>query len=181
MKKPKITLISIKTKNLKKKQILSICKLKNTFWRWTMPKQLEWFKKNVKGTDINNILIINNKIVGYTLLRKRVAYVNNKPSTYYNYDTFILHKKFRSKGIGKIFIQFNNKILNRLKKHSFLICPLKLIPFYLKNNWKILPRNKFQVMDHKSSWFKNKKNNGMTYNLERKTKKKIYYYFNKSI
>ena len=46
----KFTLISLKTKNLKKKQILSICKLKNSFWPWTIRKQLEWYKKTVKKT-----------------------------------------------------------------------------------------------------------------------------------
>ena len=178
-KKLKFSLISQKTKNLNKKQILDICKLKNSFWRWTMPNQLEWFKKNVKKTDINNILIIDNKLVGYTLLRKRIAYENNKPLTYYYFDTFILSKKIRNKGFGKILIQYNNKILNSLKKHSFLTCPKKTVPFYLKNNWKILPKNKFEIMDHKHAWFVNKTNiNGMTYNLAKKNKKKISYFLN---
>ena len=74
---------------------------------------------------------------------------------------------------------FNNKILNKLKKHSFLICPKKIIPFYLKCNWKILPKNKFKIMDHKPVWFSSLASaNGMTYNLDRKVKKKIFYYFN---
>ena len=178
-KKLKFTLISLKTKNLKKKQILSICKLKNSFWRWTIPKQLEWYKKNAKKTDINNMLIFDNRLVGYTLLRKRIAYENNKPLIYYYFDSFILSKKIRNKGFGKTLIQFNNKILNRLKKHSFLTCSKKTISFYLKNNWKILPRNKFEIMDHKPAWFSKKTNiNGMTYNLDIKIKKKIFYYFN---
>ena len=57
----KFTLISLKTKDLKKRQIISICKLKNSFFPWTIRKQLEWYKKKVKKTDINNILIINNR------------------------------------------------------------------------------------------------------------------------
>lgn len=179
MKKFKINLISLKTKNLKKKQILSICKLKNSFWRWTIPNQLEWYKKNVKKTDINNMLMLDNKLVGYTLLRKRIAYVKNKPLIYYYFDTFILSRKTRHKGFGKTFIQFNNEILNKLKKHSFLICTKKAISFYLKNDWKILPKNKFKIMDHKHTWFNKKTSvNGMTYNLDRKIKRKIFYYFN---
>jgi hypothetical protein len=178
-RKLKVDLISLKTKNLKKKQILSICKLKNSFWRWTISKQLEWYEKYVKKTDINNMLIIDNKLVGYTLLRKRVAYVNKKPLIYYYFDSFILSKKVRSKGFGKILIQFNNKILKRLKKHSFLTCSKKTISFYLKNKWKILPKNKFEIMDHKPAWFSKKTSiNGMTYNLDRKINKKISYYFN---
>tara|TARA_B100000768_G_C11076736_1_gene288984 strand:- start:1 stop:573 length:573 start_codon:yes stop_codon:yes gene_type:complete len=175
----KFTLISLKTKNLKKKQILSICKLKNSYWSWTIPKQLEWYKKKTKKTDINNMLLINNKLIGYTLLRKRKAIENNKFFIYYYFDSFILHKKFRNKGLAEILILFNNKILNKLKPHSFLICPTKMIPFYLKYNWKILPKNKFKIMDHKTVWFKGMASiRGMTYNLDKKVKKKIFYFFN---
>ena len=178
-KKLKFNLISLKTKNLKKKQILSICKQKNSFWQWTIQKQLEWYKKYEKKTDINNMLILDNKLVGYTLLRKRIAYENNKPLIYYYFDSFILSKRIRNKGFGKALIQFNNKILNKLKKHSFLTCSKKTTSFYLKNNWKILPKNKFEIMDHEPAWFSKKTSiNGMTYNLDRKIKKKISYYFN---
>jgi len=175
----KFTLISLKTKNLKKRQIISICKLKNTFWKWTIQKQLRWQKKTAKKNDINNMLLLNNRLVGYTLLRKRNAYENNKIFSYYYLDAFVIHKEFRNKGLGKQLILFNNKILNKLKTHSFLICPKNTIPFYLKYNWKILPKNKFKIMDRKSAWFSSLASaNGMTYNLDRKVKKKIFYYFN---
>ena len=102
----KFTLISLKTKNLKKKQILSICKLKNSFWPWTIRKQLEWYKKTAKKMDINNMLVINNRLVGYTLLRKRNAYENNKSFIYYYLDTLVVHKKLQNKGFGKTFMLF---------------------------------------------------------------------------
>ena len=94
----KINLISVRTKDLTKKQILSICKLKNSFWRWTVSEQLKWLKKNVKKMDINNMLIINGNVVGYTLLRKRNAYVKNKRLRYFYFDTFLVHRNFRKKG-----------------------------------------------------------------------------------
>ena len=172
-----ITLISLKTKNLKKNQILSICKLKNSYWTWTVPKQLEWYKRTVKKTDINNMLLIKKKLVGYTLLRKRKAVINNKSIIYYYFDSFILHKKFRNRGLGKILMLFNNKILNMLKSHSFLTCSKKTISFYLKYNWKVLPKNNFKIMDHKPAWFNSMSNiNGMTFNLDKKVKKKIFYF-----
>ena len=179
LKKIKFNLISVKTKNLKKNQILSICKLKNSYWYWTIPKQLQWFKKNVKKEDINNMMMFKNRLIGYTLLRKRIAYVNNKPLKYILFDSFVLDKRIRNKGYGKNLILFNNKILNRIKKHSFLICTKKTISFYSKHDWKVLPRNRFKIMDHKPAWFKTKKSiNGMIYNLDKKIKKRLYYYFN---
>ena len=177
--KQKIKLISFKTKNLKKKQISSICKLKNSFWPWTIKKQQEWFREKVKKTDINNMLILNKKLIGYTLLRKRKSFINNKSLTYYYFDTFIIHSKFRNKGFGKILVLFNNKILKKLKKHSFLTCEKKTIPFYLKFDWKIIPKKKFKIMDHKPTFFKSKADVfGMTYSLDRRIKRQILYYLN---
>lgn len=179
MRKLKIDLISLKTQNIKKKQILNICKLKNSFWRWTILNQLEWYKKHVKKKDINNMLMLDNKLAGYSLLRKRIAYVKNKPLIYYYFDSFIVRKKIRNKGFGKILIQFNNKILKNLKKHSFLICTKETTSFYLKYGWKILPKNKFEIINYTHAWLKNKTSiYGMTYNLDRKIKRKIFYNFN---
>tara|TARA_B100000965_G_C19364380_1_gene657430 strand:+ start:159 stop:722 length:564 start_codon:yes stop_codon:yes gene_type:complete len=179
-KKIKVNIISVKTKNLKKNQILSICKLKNSYWYWTIPKQLKWFKKNVKKEDINNMMMFENRLIGYNLLRKRIAYVNNKPLKYIYFDSFVLDKRMRNKSLGKKLLLFNFKTLNRIKKHSFLICKKKQIPFYLQYGWKVLPKNRFKIVDHKSAWFKNKKEiNGMIYNLDKKIKNKLYYYFNK--
>mgnify|MGYP001443059466 FL=1 len=100
-KKIKVNIISVKTKNLKKNQILSICKLKNSYWYWTIPKQLKWFKKNVKKEDINNMMMFENRLIGYNLLRKRIAYVNNKPLKYIYFDSFVLDKRMRNKSLGK--------------------------------------------------------------------------------
>ena len=179
IKKKEFDLVSIKTKDLKKNLMLSICKLKNSYWSWTIPKQLEWLKKNAKKEDINNIMVINNRLIGYTLLRKRIAYVNNKPLKYFYFDSFLIDKRFRNKGYGRVLLLFNNKILKRLKKHSFLVCPKKTISFYSKYNWKILTKNSFKIMDHKPTWIKNKKNlYGMVYNLDKKIKKKMLYFLN---
>jgi hypothetical protein len=122
-------IISIKTKDLKKNQILSICKLKNTYWRWTITKQFEWFKKTSAKNDINNMLIINKELVGYTLLRKRKASENNKFFFYYYLDSMVLHKKIKKKGFGKILMLFNNKILINLKNMLFLPAQRRLYHF----------------------------------------------------
>ena len=58
----RFNLINLTTKNLKKKDILSICKLKNATWPWTLSNQLKWFKSNVKKMDINIMLICEKKI-----------------------------------------------------------------------------------------------------------------------
>lgn len=173
-----LKLFSVKTEDLKKKDIISICKLKNSYWKWTIKNQINWFKKNVKKKDINVMLISNEKLVGYTLLRKRKAYNDKKKLNYLYFDTFMIDQKFRNKGLGEKLIKFNNNIIKKSKKHSFLICPKKVIPFYNKFGWKVLKKNKFKVMDHKSNWFTHdSKQNGMTYELN-KREEKIFYFFN---
>ena len=175
----KIILKSIRTKKLTNIQIKLICKLKDTQWKSFPKSQLEWFKINSKKNDLNLLLIIKKKLIGYILLRKRHAITNNKTIIYYNFDTVIIQKKFRKHGLGKILILFHNKIMTKLKKHSFLICQKKLVPFYLKLNWKVKPKKSYKIMDHKSSLNKKKLNLfGMTYKIEKKIKNKIYYYFN---
>ena len=175
----RFNLINLTTKNLKKKDILSICKLKNSTWPWTLSNQLKWFKSNVKKMDINIMLICEKKLVGYTLLRKRKAYQNNKQFNYLYFDTFLIHKTFRKQGAGEALVLFNNKIIKKLKKTAFLICSANIVKFYLKYSWKLLPKKSFKMMDHETRWFKKKSNIfGMTYNFDKKFNKKIYYYLN---
>ncbi len=69
---------SYATKKLKNKDILEICKLKNTFWKWSLKKQIKWYKLFVKKNDLNNLLIFNGKLVGYNLLRVRNAFQGKK-------------------------------------------------------------------------------------------------------
>ncbi len=178
-KKDNFYFTSLKTKFLNKKQISSICKLKNEFWPWTHRKQLEWYQKNVKKDDINNMLMVNDKLAGFTLLRKRKFYINNKSLIFFYFDTFVVGTKFRNKGYGKALLLFNIKIIKKLKKHAFFTCTKKFVPFYSKYNWKLLPNENFKIMDHKHFWFTNEASvRGMTFNFKRKVKKKIFYYIN---
>jgi len=60
---------SLTYKHLSKKIILDICKLKNENWNYGLTSNLKWFKKKVKKKDIHNLLFLNKKLIGYTLLR----------------------------------------------------------------------------------------------------------------
>ena len=59
------------TKKLKKKEILSICKLKNTYWKYGVRSQINWFNENIQDNDIHNLAYLKEKLVGYVSLRKR--------------------------------------------------------------------------------------------------------------
>ena len=45
---------SKKTKELNKKIIFQICKLKNYHWKFGFSNQLKWFDQNIRKDDIHN-------------------------------------------------------------------------------------------------------------------------------
>ena len=153
--------LSKKTYQLSNKEIKAICLLKDTHWNFGLKLQLVWFKQNVKSFDIHNILTLNKKLIGYTLLRKRKMNINSI-RYYLLFDTLIIKKNFRNKRLSKLLMEFNNQIIKKNKKISFLMCSEKLIKFYKKNNWLKLNKRNFKVMDHKFN------TNGMIFNSKRK-------------
>ena len=133
-----VNLISLKTFDLKKKQIFEIIKLKNSHWKTGLKKQLEWFRKNIKKDDIHNIIYLNRKMIGYNCLRNRKFKINKNYKSYLLFDTIVIQKRFRSRQFGKKFMELNNGIINKKKKISILLCTSSKVNFYKKNNWKIL-------------------------------------------
>ena len=166
-----ISFHSISSIKLKKKQIKEICLLKDKEWKFGIKSQMNWFDRNIKRDDIHNLLYINTKLIGYTLLRKRFCKFNNiaKKKTYLLFDTLILDKKFRKNNYSTLLMNFNNKIIQKKGLFSFLICKKKLVNFYKKNGWKILSKNRIKIADYKFSSF------GMIFNNNKIYKK---YFFN---
>ena len=155
-----IKLISKKTSKLSNKEIRSICLLKNTYWKYGINSQVTWFKKNVKSFDVHNMLLINEKLVGYTLLRVRKM-KSHFISKYFLFDTLIIKKEFRKKKLSNSIMNFNNSVIKKNKKISFLICEKKLIKYYNKYGWVKLNKKKIRVMDGKFN------KNGMIFNCKK--------------
>ena len=72
-----IQLSSKKTNELNSVLINKILVLKNTHWSHGIKSQKEFFRKKVLANDLHNLLIINDKLVGYTCLRKK-SYIQEK-------------------------------------------------------------------------------------------------------
>ena len=148
-----ISLASVKKKNLTKNDIKQICLLKNSFWKYGLKKQLIWFKTYIKKNDLNVLLKINDKIVGYVLLRKRTLYISKKKYIYLLFDTLIIKKNFRKKNLSKLIINFTNIIMIKEKKIGVLYCNKKLINFYLLFNWKKINKKILNIVDHHTSLY----------------------------
>lgn len=165
-----IKIISKKTCNLKKNEIMNIIKLKETYWKYGIESQKKWFRKYVNAQDIHNLASLNNEFIGYTLLRPR-RIISEKYRKYLYFDTLIIKKKFRKKKYSSELMDFNNKIIRKNKKISFLITLKKLEKYYSKHGWKTLNNKNFKVCDHRQNSI------GMVYNNFKKLKNFKFYLY----
>ena len=117
-------LLTLKTNQLNNAIITKICKLKNTHWRHNLDNQKKFFYSNSKKLDHHNLLYCKSKLVGYTMLRRRKLY---KKKRYLLFDTLIIHKNFRSKGLAKKIMEFNNFTIKKLNLISILYCQLLVL------------------------------------------------------
>jgi len=168
-------LTSIISFNLSKKQIKSICELKDKQWKFGIKSQINWYNKNIKRNDIHNLFYIKSKLIGYTLLRKRTCKIgkNMELVKYLFFDTLVIDKKYREKKLSNLIMSFNNTIIKKSGYFSFLICKKKLVSFYKKFGWIKLKKGNVIVKDHLFS------TNGMIYNKKKLRKKKYYFFINK--
>lgn len=163
---------SIKTTELNKNLIDQILNLKESHWKYGKESQLKWFDKFTQENDLHNFMIMDKEIHGYTSLSQRsckeVDLSNNvKNSSYILFTTLIINKKVRNYSSALNMMKFNNRIISKTKKPSFLLCHKNLINFYKYFGWSLIGKKDFNVPDHKSSLI------GMTYNF---TKLKNFFY-----
>ena len=142
-----IKLISQSTNQLKSDTIIEICNLKDQQWVYGLKSQKQYIIKYSKPLDLHNCLYFNEKLIGYTHLRKRTFNFNIKKNKYYLLDSFIINKKFRGKNFSKILMNFNHSMIIQSNIMSILFCDKKLINFYKKNKWKKLLKSKINILD----------------------------------
>jgi len=163
------SLVSLKTSKLNINKIIQISNLKDSQWRFGINSQIEWFKKNIKKNDIHNLLYLKSKLIGYTLLRRRLFNNNNKlKKRYLLFDTLVIHKDYRNKRLSNLLMIFNNTIIRETRLFSFLICKNELVDFYKKYSWIKLNKKNINVIDHPFS------TNGMLYNTNKIKKYNFY-------
>ncbi len=127
---------NIRTKYLSNKLINNICILKDSYWKFGISSQKEWFKINNKKNDLHNLLFYKKKLVGYTCLRKKKIFFGKIKKYYLLFDTLIINKKYRKLNLSNILMKYNNNVIIKSHYYSFLLCDKKLIKFYKKFLWK---------------------------------------------
>tara|TARA_B110000027_G_C16059553_1_gene273758 strand:+ start:345 stop:881 length:537 start_codon:yes stop_codon:yes gene_type:complete len=146
----------IKNKDLKTNDLNRIVKLKNSEWKYNIQNHKIWIRKNLKPQDVHFLLNKKNFLVGYNLLRKRKIEIESNSlklsnkSTFYYFDTFIIDKESRKKGLAKLFINNINKYILKQKKLGLLLCKKDHLEFYKKFNWNLVNKNYFKIIDKKT-------------------------------
>jgi hypothetical protein len=147
-----IKIISKNTEKLTNKDVVQICLLKKSEWKkYSIKSQLHFFKKNYKKKDLHNCIYIGKSLVGYNSLKKRSIRVKSKNINYFIFDSLVVKKSKRNLKLSYEIMMLSNKIINKDKKISFLMCTEKLVNFYKKYNWKEINKKKFKIVDLKSN------------------------------
>lgn len=140
----------IKNKNIKNNQILSISKLKDSFWRYGIKNQKIFLRSNTNANDLHILAYKNKEIVGYVNLKIKLFKKNDntKKNKFFLFDGFIVDKRFREINIGRNIIKISKKKSKLLKMPILLLCKRSIMPFYKKLNFKIIPKKKYQLLNH---------------------------------
>ena len=168
-----LKLISKKNKKLTLNELNSICLLKDEEWKHGLYSQKKFFKKTSKKDDLCNFLYLNDKLIGFTILRKRLYKKKNIRGNFLLLDSMILKKKYRTNNFKNLLMNFNNEIIKLENKFGILFCNDKLSNFYKKYKWKKHIKKNFKVEGY------NNIENIMCLDLK-KNYKKIYLFVNQS-
>lgn len=97
-------------------------------WKFNFQSQKQFLLKNYNPEDIHQIVLINNKIVGYNCL-KFIKGLNKKVMIF---DSLIVDIKYRGLGISSIILFSSINEIIRKKKQCYLYSDKSLQKYYEK-------------------------------------------------
>ena len=134
-----------KTCKLTKSERIKIFRLKNTFWKYNLKSQKEFFHKKYKKNDLHILFFNNANLIGYNCLK----ILNNIYFRYILIDSFIIHPNYQGKGISDILL---SKSLNEIINLNYIAyC------YANSNSLSLFRRFGFQKTKHKLFEKKNKR------------------------
>lgn len=146
-------LIKIKNKEINQLLIDKICKFKMKFWKYNFNSQLNFFYENHNSNDLHFILVNNNRILAYNVLKKRIftkldKSKNNIKKYFFLFDSFLVDENYRNQNLGSKHLKENKIYLKKVGKPGFLLCKKRLINFYKKNGWNLIINKNFKVKNY---------------------------------
>lgn len=122
--------------DLNMKNLNDIIQLKKQEWQYEINSQKKWIKNKIQNNDLHILLKLNNKTIGYTMLRilRKNGFSKYKKIIYF--DTHIIEKTLRGKNISSFLMQEAIKQINKKKTLAILRCNKKLKKYYRNYKWK---------------------------------------------
>ena len=133
----------IKHQDITEIDIKEIVNLKSKQWKFSLDRQLQWIKKNIKNSDLHVILYLKNKSVAYLNLINIDLVVNDIPKKGLGVGNVCAIEK--GKGYGFELMKEVNKTISDLNKIGILFCKTPLLKYYNSLNWKVLKQNQYRI------------------------------------
>ena len=146
----------MKTTNELTEDIINlICECKDTFWKYGLESQLNWFSKYINSNDKHIVMFNFDKIIGYGSIRN----VDN----YFILDSILVKEKYRNNGFGKKIVTM---LMDGIEDEIYLLCERKNILFYEKVGFKINNNTTFLDKDINGLNIMSYKNNTLIENIK---------------
>ncbi|OTG66886.1 hypothetical protein B9T25_08895 [Acinetobacter sp. ANC 4470] len=133
----------IKHQDATGQDIKEIVDLKSKQWDFSLDKQLQWIKDNIKNSDFHMLLLLDNKSVAYLNLIDIDLVVNDISKKGLGIGNVCAIEK--GKGYGFELMKEANKTISDLNQIGLLFCKEPLLKYYSSLNWKELKRNEYRI------------------------------------
>lgn len=125
------------------KQLNEIIRIKSKSWAYSHEKQVDWLTKNLNRTDIHVLLTFNKLNVAYLNLIDIYLKVDGQIKIGYGIGNVCSLEK--GKGWGKEIMIQSNYFLENKNRIGLLFCRDTNLQFYIKNNWKLIGKEKIVI------------------------------------
>lgn len=142
----------LKKSKINRSLINKISKLKNQEWKYGIKANIKWFQEKIERDDIHFIIFNQNRIIAYNCLRKKKFLTKKKiKNTLYIFDSLVVSKKYRNKGLGKFISIASLLFLKKFKSKGFLLCKKEKLLFYQSIGWKFYKNIRIKLTNHSSN------------------------------
>jgi hypothetical protein len=136
----------IKNSEIKEEQLLKVIKIKNIHWNYSLEEHINWINRNLNSGDFHILMFEGNILVAYLNLVEVKIVVDGEKHVFFGIGNVCSSEK--GKGYGGLLLKEIGRFILKNNKIGILLCKDSLIDFYLKNNWKLLEKNKVGANFH---------------------------------
>jgi hypothetical protein len=133
---------------LSEQNLKKIINLKKKHWDYSEEEHKKWIDNNINENDIHVLMFQDEILVAYLNLIQTEVILNNREHFFLGIGNVCsLEKGF---GYGKELLVGMQKYLVQNDFKGILFCKDKLVDFYVKFEWKLVPKNRVISENYKN-------------------------------